>query len=112
MRNPNIRVSLQNKSLSYRYSELLRLLLIDLIHELQSFMSFTDLQTKIYEFLYDAKTEYSFIQDYVFNINREAELKLQLKQSKDFSEKLLKDLNDEIMQVESRIYVNKIVVCN
>lgn len=76
-------------------------------------MSFTDLQTKINEFLHDAKTEYSFIQDYVFNINREAELKLQLKQSKDFGEKLLKDLNDEIMNVESRIYVkNKIVVCN
>lgn len=86
---------------------MLRLLLLDLINELHSSVSFTGLQTKINEFLHDAKTEYDFIQDFVFNNNREAELNVELKRSKDFGEKLLKDLNDEIMNVESHIYVGR-----
>lgn len=84
---------------------MLRLVLKDLIHELHSSMSFTDLQTKIAEFLRDAKTEYDFIQNFVCHNNRVSELKLELKNSKDYGEKLLKDLNDEIMNVESHIYV-------
>ncbi|XP_037036817.1 dynein regulatory complex protein 9 [Bradysia coprophila] len=84
--------------------ELLRLVLIDLIDELHTSMSFTHLQTKINEFLRDARTEYDFIREFISNDNRVAELKLQLKQSKDSGEKMLKELNDEIMDVESRIY--------
>lgn len=86
-------------------SELLRLILLDLIEELDLSMSFTLLQTKIGEFLREAKTEHDFIREFVSNNNRVAELTMQLKQSKDSSETMLNDLSDEIMDMESRIHV-------
>lgn len=70
-------------------------------------MTFTDLHAKVREFRHDAKEEYDFIRDFVSNNNKEAELKLRLKESKAHGEKLLKDLTDEIMAVESRIYVKR-----
>lgn len=74
--------------------------------ELDSTNSFTHLQSKIKEFLQDSKTEYDFIKDFVQNNNRLTELNIELKHSKDNGEKLLKDLNDEIMHIESHIYVS------
>lgn len=62
---------------------------------------------KIKEFLCDAKSEYDFLRDFVFNNNREAELVAKLRQGRDHGEKLLKDLNDEIMNIESHIYVKR-----
>lgn len=69
-------------------------------------MSFIHLQTKTNEFLQDAKTEYDLIQDFVSNNNGIAELNIEYKNSKDNGERSLKDLNDEIMNLESHIYVN------
>ncbi|KAJ6634686.1 hypothetical protein Bhyg_13263 [Pseudolycoriella hygida] len=88
--------------------ELLRLVLLDLIHDLNSTNSYRHLQAKINEFLRDASAEYNFIGDYVFNNKRLTELKFELNIDKDNGEKILKDLNDEIMNVESRVHNNEI----
>lgn len=94
------------------FSELLRLVLVDLISELESSLTFRDLHTKLREFLQDAKNEYDFIKNVVDNNNRVTALRANLKQNRDNGEKILKDLNDEIMNIESHIYVNKIIFFN